>query len=141
MFASATARGVTFLAAAGDDGAYAADNHDDDHAAIPGLLALCRRRGRNHASVNGSDPNYTYGSETAWGNGTASGTSGGGGGGISVYEHQPSYQTGVVSAFSTSKRTYPDVSADANPNTGVPIYDSWDFGTSTPWLAGQHGRH
>ena len=32
-------------------------------------------------------------------------------------------------------RTYPDVSADADP-TGVPIYDSWDFGASTPWLSG-----
>ena len=55
---------------------------------------------------------------------------GGGGGGISAYESQPSYQSGVVGAYSTTKRTYPDVSADADPNTGVPIYDSYDFGTS-----------
>ena len=33
----------------------------------------------------------------------------------------------MVNAFSTTQRTYPDVSADANPNTGVPIYDSWDL--------------
>src|SRR5208283_1561945 len=93
-------------------------------------------------TVSGSDPNYTYGSETSWGNGALSGTpgdGGGGGGGVSLYEPQPSYQTGVVSAFSTSNRTNPDVSADANPNTGVPIYDSWDFGTSTPWLTGTMG--
>ena len=89
--------------------------------------------------VNGSNPNYTYGGETAWGNGTSSGTYGGGGGGISAYESQPAYQKGVVSAFSTTQRTYPDVSCDANPNTGVPIYDSWDFGTSTPWFPGYEG--
>ena len=58
---------------------------------------------------------------------------GGGGGGISAYESQPSYQSGVVSAFSTTQRTYPDVSADADPNSGVPVYDSYDDGTSTPW--------
>ena len=58
---------------------------------------------------------------------------GGGGGGISADESQPSYQSGVVSAFSTTQRTYPDVSADANPNSGVPVYDAYDDGTSTPW--------
>ena len=64
---------------------------------------------------------------------------GGGGGGISAYETQPSYQAGVVSsAYSTQPRprTYPDVSADANPYTGVPIYDSYDYGSSTPWFSG-----
>jgi hypothetical protein len=27
----------------------------------------------------------------------------------------------------------------ADPNTGVPIYDSYDFGTSTPWVPGYEG--
>ena len=26
------------------------------------------------------------------------------------------------------------MSFDANPSSGVSIYDSWDFGTSTPWM-------
>ena len=51
---------------------------------------------------------------------------------------QPSYQKGVVTQSSTY-RTYPDVSADADPNTGVALYDSWDFGTSTPWCPGYMG--
>ena len=38
------------------------------------------------------------------------------------------------STFSTTQRTYPDVSCDADPDSGVPIYDSYDFGTSTPWV-------
>jgi len=135
-------QGVTFLAAAGDDGAYAADNATTITPQYPACSPYVVAVGGTSLTVSGSDPNYTYGSETSWGNGALSGTpgdGGGGGGGVSLNEPQPSYQTGVVSAFSTSNRTYPDVSADANPNTGVPIYDSWDFGTSTPWLTGTMG--
>ena len=64
-------------------------------------------------------------SETGWS---------GSGGGISADEPQPSYQQGVVTQ-STTRRTNPDVAYDANPSTGVPVYDSYD--TSTPW--GQWG--
>ena len=51
------------------------------------------------------------------------------GGGISQFEPEPSYQTSVQS---TGFRTIPDISADADPNTGVPIYDPYDFGTGHP---------
>jgi protocatechuate 3,4-dioxygenase beta subunit len=54
------------------------------------------------------------------------------GGGISQFETQPSFQHGVVTQ-STTFRTIPDVSIDADPNTGVPVCDSYDFGTVTPW--------
>ena len=47
-------------------------------------------------------------------------------------EPQPSYQLGFVTQSST-QRTIPDVSLDANPSTGVTIYDSYNGGTSTPW--------
>ena len=43
------------------------------------------------------------------------------------------------SAHDQHNARIPDVSADADPNTGVPIYDSWDFGTSTPWISGYRG--
>ena len=45
---------------------------------------------------------------------------------------QPSYQNGVVTQ-STTKRTNPDVAYDADPNTGFPVYDSYNNGTSAPW--------
>jgi subtilase family serine protease len=48
---------------------------------------------------------------------------GGSSGGQSVYESEPSYQDGVQSS---GKRGVPDVAYDANPDTGVPIYDSGD---------------
>ena len=128
--------GVTFLASAGDSGAY--DSWYTDTitpqypASSPNVVAV----GGTSLTVNADD---TYGSEITWGNGTDSGIEGGGGGGISVYESQPPYQHGVVTAYSTRARTYPDVSAEADPDTGVPIYDSWDFGTSTPWSPGPIG--
>jgi hypothetical protein len=48
----------------------------------------------------------------------------GSGGGISPYESQPAYQNGVVTQSSTH-RTAPDIAFDANPSTGVLIYDSY----------------
>ena len=133
MGGAGLAGGVTFLASAGDNGAYAQGTTTitpQYPACSPNVVAV----GGTTLTVSGSNPNYTYGGETAWGSGTDSGFTGGGGGGISEYENQPVYQNGVVSAFSTTHRTYPDISADADPNSGVPIYDSWDFGASTPWL-------
>ena len=51
-------------------------------------------------------------SEAAWS---------GSGGGESVYFPEPAYQLG---AQSSGKRGVPDVAYDANPATGVPVYDS-----------------
>jgi kumamolisin len=50
------------------------------------------------------------------------------GGGASLYEPQPSYQAGIPVLNGT--RGTPDISFDADPNTGVWVYDS------TPWLSG-----
>ncbi len=129
--------GITFLAATGDSGSYSSTRTTritpQYPAASPNVVAV----GGTTLHVSGN----TYSSETAWGNGTSSGTKGGSGGGISKFESQPSYQNGIVTQ-STTKRTYPDVSMDADPNTGVPIYDSWDFSTpttNTPWVPGFEG--
>jgi subtilase family serine protease len=129
------AGGVTFVFSAGDYGAYAY-NTSTITPQYPTSSADVLSVGGTTLTVGA---NNTYGGETAWGNGTSSGTQTGGGGGISSYETQPSWQNSVVSAFSTTKRTYPDVALDANPTSGVPIYDSWDFGASTPWLYGYEG--
>jgi hypothetical protein len=127
------AGGVTFLSAAGDNGPYEGDGttliSPQYPATSPNVVAV----GGTTLTVDGTSPNYTYGGETAWGEGERTARESGGGGGISALESQPSYQNGVVNAFSTTKRTYPDVSADANPSTGVAIYDTYDDGTETPW--------
>src|SRR5205085_6862942 len=56
----------------------------------------------------------------------------GSGGGISSAESQPAYQHGVVTQTTTA-RANPDVSYDADPNTGFPVYDSYNNGSSSPW--------
>jgi subtilase family serine protease len=119
-------QGVTFLAAAGDTGSYepgtttVAVNYP---AASPNVLSV----GGTNLQLN---PDNSYKSETAWGNGTSSGTQGGSGGGISQFEPEPGYQSLVQS---TGQRTVPDVAFDADPASGVAVYDSYDNGASTPW--------
>ena len=113
--------GVTFVASSGDYGSIS----------YPSSSANVLSVGGTRLSVDSSG---NYVSETGWGNGTSTSTSGGAGGGISRYEVQPSYQTGVVTQ-STTYRTTPDVAMDADPYSGVAVIDSWDFGTSTPWVS------
>ena len=60
-------------------------------------------------------------SEAAWS---------GSGGGVSVYETKPAYQ----SALPFAKRTVPDVSYDADPTTGFAVYDSTTYNGSSGWF-------
>jgi subtilase family serine protease len=120
--------GETFVASAGDNGAYGDGGNTkavEYPAASPNVLAV---GGTNLNVANDG----TYISESAWGDGSTSGNDGGGGGGISKYETQPAYQKGVVTQ-STTKRTLPDVSIEADPNTGVDVVDSYDS-PSSPWM-------
>lgn len=65
-------------------------------------------------------------SETAWS---------GAGSGCSLYEVQPSWQ-GTVANISglCGKRAVADVSAVADPNTGVSVYDSYSYRGQSGWL-------
>jgi subtilase family serine protease len=65
-----------------------------------------------------------YGGESGWS---------GSGGGLSKYYSQPSYQKGVVTQ-TNSFRSVPDVAMDADPNSGVPVYDTYDNGSGSPWV-------
>jgi subtilase family serine protease len=66
-------------------------------------------------------------SETAWSSG---------GGGPSAYEAVPEYQAPVVNLVG-KKRGTPDFSFNANPNTGVFVYDSTPYdGDSGWWIIG-----
>jgi hypothetical protein len=103
---------VTYLFATGDNGAGA-----QYPATSPDVLAV----GGTTLTLGAGN---TYGSESAWS---------GGGGGISADESIPSCQVGKINGVSTTNRAEPDVSMDASPSSGVPIYDSYDFGASTPW--------
>jgi subtilase family serine protease len=96
--------GITFIASSGDKGAAPGVEYP---AASPNVLGV----GGTSLYVNAAG---NYLGETGWNN-----SLGAGGGGYSRYEAEPSYQTGVQRA---GVRTVPDVSLDADPNTGVDIY-------------------
>jgi subtilase family serine protease len=103
---------VAFVASAGDSGA-----PPEYPSASPNVLAI----GGTTLQIDSAGD---YLGESAWS---------GGGGGISAYEAQPSYQQGIVTQTSTN-RADPDVAYDANPGSGFAIYDSYTYGTSTPWM-------
>jgi subtilase family serine protease len=101
---------VTFIAAAGDSGASA-----EWPASSPNVLAVGGTRVR--VAADGS-----YLGESAW--------SGSGGGFSRVYS-APTYQSSVV----TGHRAVPDVAFDADPNSGVSVYNSVpDQYGNTGWM-------
>jgi len=104
-------QGVTILASTGDDGTPAGyPSFSPDVVAVGGTNLQIQSSG-------------AYVSESAW-----SDT----GGGTSIYETLPSFQSGIngVNQASTTNRNVPDVSADADPNTGVYVYDSYSYGAN-----------
>jgi CSLREA domain-containing protein len=106
--------GVTFLASTGDHGA-----PGSYPALSPNVVAVGGTTLQNLDS-NGDYPGTGTNGEVGWS----------GGGGVSQFEPESSYQQSVQN---TGFRTIPDISADADPNTGVPVYDPYNFGTTTPW--------
>src|SRR5207302_9279392 len=108
-------QGVTFLAASGDTGGFAPDAQGNP-TTTPGILYPAASP--NVVAVGGTSLNLndddSVASEIAWS---------GSGGGTSLYVSQPAYQAGVQT---TGHRTIPDVAFDADPFTGVGIYDSYN---------------
>jgi hypothetical protein len=94
--------GVTFLASTGDDG-----GQPESPATSPNVVSV------GGTSLSGLEFNLPM--EWGW-SGSA--------GGVSDYNPQPSYQNGVVSQWSTTRRTAPDVSYNADPWNGFSIYDT-----------------
>ncbi len=101
--------GVTFVASTGDSG-----SPGTYPAYSPNVVAV----GGTSLYLSGNN----YSSETGWSDS---------GGGQSRYESKPSYQSSVQSS---GYRQIPDIAFDADPNTGVAVYDSYNGGSSTPWF-------
>jgi hypothetical protein len=106
-------QGITFVASSGDNGAAEAPEWP---AASPNALAV------GGTTLLPSDAQGTYSQETGWY---------GSGGGIATFEGEPAYEKGVQSL---GKRTNPGVAYDADPNTGVAVYDSTPYQGSTGWF-------
>ena len=94
--------GVTFLASTGDDG-----SPGGYPAYSPNVVAV------GGTTLNIKDSTGTYNSEAGWS---------GSGGGTSQYESRPTYQNSVPGIG--SMRETPDVSFDADPASGVLVYDA-----------------
>jgi subtilase family serine protease len=125
IFQQGASEGITFFAAAGDDGAYDCGDTNlgvDSPADDPNVTGV----GGTSLTLNSDG---SYGSETAWSctdsNCTSQAPQGaGGGGGISQNFPVPSFQQGLnpPGASGQTGRYVPDVSADADPQTGYAIY-------------------
>jgi hypothetical protein len=104
--------GVVITAAAGDDGYGVGYPAASQYVTSVGGTTLVQDSGTARGWA-----------ETVWG--SSSGGEGTGSG-CSAYEPQPSWQTGIVSGC--ANRAVADISADANPSTGVALYDSYSGG-------------
>ena len=123
--ADMTHAGTMYTASAGDSG------HGAEYpAASPNVVAV------GGTTLNGCSGTSCAGfsSETAWS---------GSGGGASADEAIPGFQSGYtgpvygassISALTGGKRGIPDVSFDANPSTGVSVYDSTHYQGQSGWF-------
>ena len=113
---------------------YTASSGDSGHGVIypsasPNVIAV---GGTTLNGCSGTTCHFT--SETAWS---------GSGGGVSGVEALPGYQSSYtgpvfgassISALSGGKRGVPDVSFEANPNTGVSVFDSTADSGQSGWF-------
>jgi kumamolisin len=113
----AASKGITFHASTGDGGS------DDGCVSAPAS-------GPHFAAIGGTSlavkPEGYWSSETAWD---------GSGGGVSSVFALPSWQAGVTGIIK-SGRNLPDVSFDANPNTGAAFYYGGSWNTDYNPLGG-----
>jgi len=107
-----TASGVVYFAASGDTGGV---------TIYPGVSPNVVSAGGTTINRNASG---TFVSETGWS---------GSGGGPSTFEPRPSYQDGIAPIVGT-QRGAPDFSFDANPNSGVSVYDTTSCQGQSGWL-------
>ena len=106
--------GVTFTASSGDSG-----NGVEYPAASPFIVAV------GGTTLN-TDKSGNYLSETAWN---------GSGGGQSVYEAEPPYQSSYpIPNDPNGARGVPDVAYDADPNTGFAVYDTVRYFGQSGWF-------
>jgi subtilase family serine protease len=122
FYQRADAQGVTIFSSTGDSGTANPDVNGNTYpfptvnfpASSPWVTAV------GGTTLN-ADVNGNYQSETVWNNNT-----GATGGGISQYFPEPNYQRVTLpqsdQTLLAGHRGIPDISYDADPNTGVPVY-------------------
>lgn len=107
-----TNKSVIFFASAGDTGA---------QVIYPSASAYVVSVGGTSVATDAGG--YTITTESAWSSG---------GGGVSAYVPLPAFQTGIKGVG--ARRTTPDISSDADPATGVAVYDSYSYQGYSGWM-------
>lgn len=107
--------GVVYVASAGDSGGAV-----EWPAVSPDVMGV----GGTTLTINGSGGSYSYGGETAWSSS---------GGGLSTYEARPAFQNNWTSVVGNQRGT-PDIAWDADPNTGVAVYDTTRYDGQSGWF-------
>jgi subtilase family serine protease len=128
--------GATVISNSYGGGEYSGEINDQSHFSHPGVAITASSGDGGYGvefpaasqyvtAVGGTTLTKTTGgrgwTETAWS---------GAGSGCSAYIAKPSWQTNG----SCTRRTVADVSAVANPSTGVSVYDSFAYRGSSGWL-------
>ena len=119
IFQSAVAQGQMFSVSSGDSGAYECGATAGKAQSYPAVSPYVMAIGGTTLSSTGG----TWNSETVWSCTSASScqqsSSGGAGGGPSLTENAPSWQTASGVLGTATKRGVPDISFDASPNSGA----------------------
>jgi kumamolisin len=126
-FQAAATLGITVCVASGDGGSSDGVTGGGDHVDFPASSPFALACGGTSLKASGS----SISSETVWNDGASGGASGGG---ISTFFALPTWQAGLKATGNTgpgtalTQRGVPDVSGDADPETG---YDVRIDGTDT----------
>jgi kumamolisin len=119
-FQAAATMGITVCVASGDDGSSDGVSDGADHVNFPASSPYALACGGTHMEA----ANGTIGSETVWNDGANGGASGGG---VSTFFALPAWQNGMEvtragnARSALAMRGVPDVSGDADPETGYDI--------------------
>ncbi len=120
IFQSAVAQGQMFSVSSGDSGAYECGATAGKAQSYPAVSPYVMAIGGTTLSTNGGT---AWAGETVWSCTSASScqqsSSGGAGGGPSLTENAPSWQTSSGVLGTSTKRGVPDISFDASPNSGA----------------------
>jgi subtilase family serine protease len=116
IFQTAVAQGQTFSVSSGDSGSYECGGSSSAQS-YPAVSPYVMSIGGTTLSSSGG----TWQSETVWACSSSSNcaSSGGTGGGPSLTEAAPSWQTSAGVLGSSTKRGVPDIAFDASPNSGA----------------------
>jgi len=120
-FQAAAAMGITVCVAAGDSGSTDGVSDGSNHVDFPASSSHALACGGTSLQASGT----TIVSEVVWNDGNPA--SGAGGGGVSTFFALPSWQQGLDTTdvegtrSALSMRGVPDVSADADPQTGYNV--------------------